>query len=250
MLARGLGFALSAALWLMPGPVLPLPSRSGPEGPPRPLGPQPRAGGAAPHTGPAVVREQDRALLYGPFPRGGLVRGISDGGLLLAADPRVRGAALELVRATGASVVRLPVTWSEVVAPNAPPGFDARDPASPYYRFQRLDASVRSAVAAGFEPLLVVSHAPGFAEAPERWPFAYRGSWAPSPSALEAFAAALARRYDGGFPDPQEPGARAAARAAVPGLERAQPRALSRAPVDRGAGTLAARSRRSSTASC
>ncbi len=205
MLARGLGFAVSAALWLLPGPVLPLPSRSGPEGPPRPLGPQPRVEGAAPRTGPAVVREQDRALLRGPFPAGGLVRGISDGGLLLAADPHVREAALERVRETGASVVRLPVTWSELVAPNAPAGFEARDPASPYYRFQRLDASVRSAVAAGMQPLLVVSHAPAFAEAPERWPFAYPGSWAPSPPALEAFAAALARRYDGSFPDPRDP---------------------------------------------
>jgi hypothetical protein len=61
-------------------------------------------------------------------------------------------------------------------------------------------------VAAGLTPLLVVSHAPAFAEAPHRWPYAFPGSWAPSPAPLEEFAAALARRYDGSFPDPRAPG--------------------------------------------
>ncbi len=55
--------------------------------------------------------------------------------------------------------------------------------------------------------MLVISHAPAFAEAPGRWPYAFRGSWAPSPVALESFAAAVARRYDGSFPDPAIPGA-------------------------------------------
>ena len=54
---------------------------------------------------------------------------------------------------------------------------------------------------------MVVSHAPAFAEAPHRWPYAYPGSWAPSPAALEEFAAALASRYDGTFADPLHPGA-------------------------------------------
>jgi hypothetical protein len=65
---------------------------------------------------------------------------------------------------------------------------------------------VRDTVASGLSPLLVVSHAPAFAEAPDRWRFAYPGSWAPSPAALEHFAVALARRYDGIFPDPLRPG--------------------------------------------
>ncbi len=206
MFARGLGVALSAAVWLVPGPVLPLPSRSGPEGPPRPFGAQPRIGAPAPPTGRAVVLAQNRALLDGPFPRGGMTRGVSDGGLLLAQDPAVRELALQRIRATGSRVVRIPVTWSELVAADPPTGFDASDPASPAYRFARLDASLLSAAAAGLEPLLVVSHAPRFAEAPGRWQYAYPGSWAPSPQALEAFAVALARRYDGSFPDPSDPG--------------------------------------------
>jgi hypothetical protein len=107
----------------------------------------------------------------------------------------------------GGSVVRIPVNWRNVVEALPLPGFQARDPASPAYRFSQIDAAVLSAAAAGLEPLLVVSHAPAFAEAPDRWRYAYLGSWAPSPAALGDFAAALARRYDGAFPDPLHPGA-------------------------------------------
>lgn len=187
---------------LLPPPVLPIPSYSGPEGPPRPFGGEPSPGAQPASTSPSLQRAQDRALLDGPFPRGGLKRGISEGILLLDEDARVREATLTRIRATGASVVRIPIDWAATVAADPPADFDARDPASPAYRFARIDAAVVSAASAGLTPMLVVSHAPAYAEAPGRWPYAYRGSWAPSPAALEAFAAALARRYDGAFPNP------------------------------------------------
>jgi hypothetical protein len=113
---------------------------------------------------------------------------------------------MKRIRETGAAVVRIPVDWRSIVAEDPPTGFDAADPASPEYRFATVDAAVLSAVSAGLEPLLVVSHAPAFAEASPRWLYAYPGSWAPSPTAIEEFAAALARRYDGSFADPQVPG--------------------------------------------
>lgn len=201
-----LGLALSAIVWLQPPPVLPLPSRSGPEGTPRPFGVAPAPGAQPSPTGRGSSRAQDHALLDGPFPHAGLVRGISDGTALLGEDSQARGLALGRIRDTGATTVRIPVDWRDVVSDAPPPGFDARDPANAAYRFARIDAAVNSAEAAGLAPLLVVSHAPGFAEAPHRWPYAYPGSWAPSPEALESFAAALARRYDGAFPDPLAPG--------------------------------------------
>jgi hypothetical protein len=152
------------------------------------------------------VRAQNHALLYGPFPRSGLTRGISDPTLIVSADASVRVQALARIRATGASVVRIPVEWSSLVSADPPAGFDASDPASPAYKFTALDAALRDTVADGLTPLLVVWHAPAFAEAPHRWPYAYPGSWAPSPVAFGEFATALARRYDGSFPDPLAPG--------------------------------------------
>ena len=157
-------------------------------------------------TSPRFVDAQNHALLYGPFPKGGLVRGISDSALLLSKSAKVRELALRRIRAAGASVVRIPVEWRYTVSPSPPAGFDASDPASLSYDFGAVDAAVRDTVAAGLTPLLVVSRAPAFAEAPNRWPYAYPGSWAPDPVALGQFATAVARRYDGAFPDPLAPG--------------------------------------------
>jgi hypothetical protein len=126
---------------------------------------------------------------------------------MLSEDAEVRSQTMSRVQALGGSVARIPVDWRNVVEANPAATFQARDPAGPAYRFAQLDAAVRSAVDAGLEPLLVVSHAPAFAEAPHRWAYAYPGSWAPSPVALEEFAAALASRYDGAFPDPLHTGA-------------------------------------------
>lgn len=197
--------SLTALIWLLPPPVLPTPSRTGTEGPPRPYGASPRVGPQAPPTPAKLARAQDRELLDGPFPSSGLVRGVSDGTVLLNPNVSVRTRGLALIRAAGASVVRIPVDWRDLVSPDPPPGFDPSDPSSPAYDFSALDASVQSAVAAGLRPLLVVSHAPAFAEAPGRWPYAYPGSWAPNPTALQQFAQALATRYDGHYSPPEAP---------------------------------------------
>jgi hypothetical protein len=198
---------LSAIAWLQPPAVLPLPSRTGADGPPRPFGVEPPAGREPSNTPPSPVRSQNHALFYGPFPQGGFARGVSDGALMLSENTEVRAQTMSRIKALGGSVARIPVDWRNVVEATPPAGFQARDPASLAYHFSQLDAAVLSAAAAGLEPLLVVSHAPAFAEAPHRWSYAYPGSWAPSPTALEEFAAALAQRYDGNFPDPLRPGA-------------------------------------------
>ena len=193
--------------WLQPPAVLPLPSRTGADGPPRPYGAAPPAGREPSKTPPSLVRAQNRALLHGPFPRDGLQRGVSDGVPMLSEDPAVRALTMSRIKAFGGSIARIPVDWRNTVEAAPPPSFQASDPASSSYRFARLDAAVRSAVAAGLQPLLVVSHAPAFAEAPGRWPYAYPGSWAPSPLAFQQFAMALARRYSGAYPDSFDPGA-------------------------------------------
>ncbi len=186
--------------------MLPIPSASGPEGPPRPYGAEPAPGHSPGATNPDVTRAQNHALLYGPFPKRGLTRGISDATLIMSSDASVREQALARIRATGASVVRIPVEWRYIASSPPPAGFDASDAASPGYDFARVDAAVRSTVAAGLTPLLVVTAAPDFAEAPHRWSYAYPGSWAPNPTAFGEFATAVARRYGGSFQDPLQPG--------------------------------------------
>ncbi len=186
--------------------MLPTPSAYGPEGPPRPYGAAPPPGVSVAPTSPRFLQAQNHALLYGPFPKGGLTRGISDATLVMSPDAAVRERALVRIRATGASVVRIPVEWRYIVSANPPSRFDAADPASPAYDFTKVDAAVRDVAADGLTPLLVVSSAPDFAEAPHRWPYAYPGTWAPKPAAFGEFATAVARRYDGSFPDPLQPG--------------------------------------------
>jgi len=167
---------------------------------------EPPPGATPPLTSGRWVRKQNHALLYGPFPQGGLARGISDSSLILSANAEVRELALARIRATGASVVRIPVEWRYIVSADPPVGFDATDPASSVYDFSAVDAAVRDTVAAGLDPLLVITRAPSFAEAPARWPYAYPGSWAPNPVAFAQFATGVARRFSGTFPDPLEPG--------------------------------------------
>jgi hypothetical protein len=107
---------------------------------------------------------------------------------------------------TGASLVRIDVSWS-AVAPAVPAaGFDAARPGSPAYDWATIDAAVRAAAAHGLEVLFTVDSAPAWAEGPWRPAGAPPGTWKPRASAFGAFAEALARRYDGSFPDPLVPG--------------------------------------------
>ncbi len=224
--------------WLQPPAVLPLPSRTGADGPPRPFGVEPPAGREPSNTPPSLARAQSHALLYGPFPHGGLARGVSDGDLMLSEDTEVRAQTMSRVRALGGSVARIPVDWRNVVQASPPAGFQARDPASPAYDFSQLDAAVESAVS---------SRA---AAATGRLPRArFRRSASPLALRLPRQLGAQpdgAGRIRGGsrqplrrrFSRPAAPRRRAAARAPPPSVERAQPRALPGAPVGGGRSPL------------
>lgn len=136
----------------------------------------------------------------------GLRLGVADPAFA-SPDPALREEWLARAGEARASLVALDAVWS-TIAPKAPPaGFDAADPADPAYRWEPLDASIRSAAAHGLQPLLDISTAPAWAEGPGRPSTALAGTWLPQPAALGQFAQALAARYSGGFVDPAHPAA-------------------------------------------
>lgn len=138
-------------------------------------------------------------------------RGLSDGRLLASADPDQRAAGILVARRTGAQVARIPIGWSTVVSQESftRPDESARplsDPANATYRWSRIDASLRDLAAAGLRPLAYFMAAPPWAQSAPRYDYATPGTWAPRPADLAAFASAVARRYDGTYPDPLHPG--------------------------------------------
>ena len=116
----------------------------------------------------------------------------------LMTRPGLQVIALRRIRASGATIVRLVVSWRDVapvgVGGNRPPRFDADDPGEPRYRWARVDQQVKRAKAARLEPLLDIINAPLWAQ-PLR-PYDY-SSYKPIPDELAHFAMAAARRYSG-----------------------------------------------------
>jgi hypothetical protein len=128
----------------------------------------------------------------------GLETGFDDP-LFESPDASVRQFWLDRSVQSGATLARLDVNWS-LVARSRPA--DPANPGDPAYDFRVLDGAVKSAAAAGLNPILTVSIAPAWAEGPNRPAGAPQGSWRPRADQLGLFAAALARRYGGAFPDP------------------------------------------------
>jgi hypothetical protein len=136
-----------------------------------------------------------------------------------AARPLVRGFADDVwsgpsgpqwaSRAAGSGARRalLVVNWRGI-EPTAPPaGKDPTDPGGPEYDFGSIDAAVRGLVGSGIQPVFLVTEAPSWAQAPGG-PRALEqaGAWKPNTTAFGQFAAALARRYSGAYPDPSRLG--------------------------------------------
>jgi hypothetical protein len=104
------------------------------------------------------------------------------------------------VKETGARFVRVSIDWSDVAPSSLPTSWDPRNPADPNYDWHSGDRAIPEAVAAGLTPVVLIESAPSWAQrcqAPanvQLVPFCD-----PDPVALEAFAAAAARRYSGTF---------------------------------------------------
>lgn len=111
--------------------------------------------------------------------------------------------ALTRTRESGASVVRLGVSWRYYQKRKPSSRNKARNHAWAGYDWTQLDAEVRAAVAAGMQPLLAVGVAPRWHEGSGRPSErkARPGTWRPNPEALGDFARALAERFSGSSVD-------------------------------------------------
>ena len=112
----------------------------------------------------------------------------------------------------GASDVRLTASWSGLAPspratkkPGAP--FDASDSATyPVDGFRRLDTAVKAAASSGLDVQMDLAFwAPRWA-VPEESDRNDRERYMPKPAEFALFAQALARRYSGSFPDPDQKG--------------------------------------------
>jgi hypothetical protein len=98
------------------------------------------------------------------------------------------------VKAAGAGVVKISVSWKSI-APTAPPvTFNPADPNDPNYKWEPLDTHVRTAVAMGLDPLLTVEQSALWAERDKR---GSPGTGNPDPLQFGLFGEAVARRYSG-----------------------------------------------------
>jgi len=103
------------------------------------------------------------------------------------------------IATTGSTIVRIHALWSEIAPATPGSKFEPTNPADPEYAWQKLDASIQHAHAAGLQVLLTVTGAPHWAE---RGGTGYATAYAaynPDPKAFGQFATALAKRYDGSF---------------------------------------------------
>lgn len=106
--------------------------------------------------------------------------------------------------ASSSDVVRVSSGWAGVASRRPA---EPTNPADPAYSWQGLDQAVRGVAAAGLDPFVSLTGAPAWAEGNNRPTDASAGSWRPNASAFADFAQALARRYDGKYPDPLRMGA-------------------------------------------
>jgi hypothetical protein len=137
----------------------------------------------------------------------GLTRAFTDDVWFTQSTPQAAQQWVHRTESAGAKRVLLEVDWTSA-EPNAPPaGVDPTNPSASNFNFGYLDARIREFNSSGLSVALLVTDAPRWAEAPGGPAnFEADGAWKPNATAFGQFAAALAHRYSGSFPDPLQPG--------------------------------------------
>ncbi|MGI8595022.1 MAG: hypothetical protein ACR2ML_11770, partial [Solirubrobacteraceae bacterium] len=137
-----------------------------------------------------------------------------DDAVLLNSGPDATRDGLDEMRGLGADTVHSLFVWAQIAPEREktkrPQGFDPKDPSAyPAENWRKYDTLVREAAARGVE-LLVTPTNPAPAWAGDCKTAARRRLCINRPSADEydSFITALARRYSGSFPDPENPSRR------------------------------------------
>lgn len=148
---------------------------------------------------------------FGPAPAPHALKvTVQDDALMLHQPPPAVERTARRIAALGSDVLRVTAGWSALAprpASRRRPAFDAaRSEEYPADAFRALDVAVKAAAAAGLEVQLDLAFwAPRWAVrravADRR-----RQRWAPNPREFGQFAEAVAKRYSGGFPDPDRRG--------------------------------------------
>lgn len=120
------------------------------------------------------------------------------------------GSVITHADALGVRTLRVNLSWAGVAPPGtgpnnstAPPGFIARDPADPKYKWSAFDALARSVAASGKELLVTVGGAPSWARHAGSPPSGVTATgFHVNAAAYADFAYAAAQRYSGTFADP------------------------------------------------
>jgi Cellulase (glycosyl hydrolase family 5) len=102
--------------------------------------------------------------------------------------------AFPMAKATGATYVRLSVSWRGIAPTTPPAGFAAADPTSPGYHWTGMDTILEEAEAAGLTPILDIASPPEWAN--KKLPLGVNAG-SPDVADLRDFATALATHYDG-----------------------------------------------------
>jgi Cellulase (glycosyl hydrolase family 5) len=132
---------------------------------------------------PSAFVAASPALAAGPLQTAVYVQG-SD----IPDDAAVASAFFARVKETGATAVRLNVSWKDIAPEQLPPDFEPKDPADAAYDWTSSDRVVTLAIANGLIPLFDVTTAPTWA-----------GGKTVNAAALGDFATAITTRYSGSY---------------------------------------------------
>jgi len=166
------------------------------------LAAQGRSDGATPSD--AVHRSPDAAAGM-PGPRY-LDTGFADADAFQGLPGSQSAMWLSRAQSIGSSYVRFLVPWGAIAPATLTSRFQPANASDPRYSWSTLDGQVEDAVAHDQHVVLTIDGAPAWALGRDPPPSAPPGTWRPSPSALGAFAHAVAERYSGHFPNPLRPG--------------------------------------------